>query len=200
VAFLRGHIYGLDHGLAFDLILYPYDYRKFISTYRPQGRAKKRAFQRRGVGVSGFAGGNAGKMERSSSCFRPSDRAARNHPSDEDPAAASRVPPVDLAAHSLQSDCAPVEGNSPQETGASRRGRIRVPGGRCRVEQLWSRLGAPRSTSDDVVRYAPGAVGSDLLTPVGLPARMAFAGICPRCLQSSSRPPIAGSGLVIGLP
>jgi hypothetical protein len=60
-----------------------------------------------GGGVSVLRTETQAKIEQSSSCLCPSGRTACNHPSEEDP-----------AAHSLQSDCAPVEGNSPQETGA----------------------------------------------------------------------------------
>jgi hypothetical protein len=92
MVFLRDTVYCLDNRLAFDPSLYPYDYRKVISSYRPKGHSKE-------TGISGEGGRGyrvlraetRAKMERNSSCFRPSGRAACNR-SDEDPAAAGRGP------------------------------------------------------------------------------------------------------------
>lgn len=57
-------------------------------------------FRGEGGEVPGLADGNAGEDREKFVLFSPS-RAACNHPSDEDPAAAGPGAPVDLAAHSL---------------------------------------------------------------------------------------------------
>jgi len=44
MVFLRDYFDCLEDRSAFDPILYPYDYRKFISSYRPKLRSKRRAF------------------------------------------------------------------------------------------------------------------------------------------------------------
>jgi hypothetical protein len=141
--------------MAFGPIHYPSDYRTVISSYRPQGRSKKPGISGQGVGVAVLRAAMQAKMERSSSCFRPSGRAACNHPGDEgrpQRAGGSRW----TSPHTLS---IPIVRRWKEILRKSRRlpaGKARSPWRTPPVPELRNRVSARVSTSDDWMRLAPG--------------------------------------------